>query len=148
MEQNTFLLLLTSILAAIATLFSIVAVATNGWFGSGNLFTSSNTDRTAAGALLIIGIVFLALSTVLNLMFWRGLISNSADKVKSVVLGLLVGASILIIVAYSRVIATAAVAMQVKDFSYQLATTSGILAFLSAIVFAHWLGRTSTPLVY
>ncbi|CAF0753554.1 unnamed protein product [Adineta ricciae] len=131
MEQNTFLLLLTSILAAIATIFSIVGVATDGWFGSSNLFANSNTDRTAAGALVIIS-----------------LISNSADKIKSIVLGLLVGASILIIIACSRTIAAAATAIQVKDFSYHLATTSGILAFLSAIVFAHWLGRTSTPFVY
>ncbi|CAF1670758.1 unnamed protein product [Adineta ricciae] len=148
MEQNTFLLLLTSILAAIATIFSIVGVATDGWFGSSNLFANSNTDRTAAGALVIISIVFLTVSNVLNLVFWRGLISNSADKIKSIVLGLLVGASILIIIACSRTIAAAATAIQVKDFSYHLATTSGILAFLSAIVFAHWLGRTSTPFVY
>ncbi|CAF1465120.1 unnamed protein product [Adineta ricciae] len=148
MEQNTFLLLLTSILAAIATIFSIVGVATDGWFSSSNLFASSNTDRTAAGALLIISIVLLALSTVLDLMFWRGLISNSADRVKCVVLGLLVSASILIIIAYSRAIAAAAAVIQVKDFSYHLATTSGVLAFLSAVVFAHWLGRTSTSIVY
>ncbi|UJR27082.1 hypothetical protein I4U23_008384 [Adineta vaga] len=141
MEQNAFTLLLSSILAGIATILTIIGVSTNGWPGRQQLFAYHTSNLTAAGVLLIISIFFLAISIVFMLMFWRGMISNASDKVKSVVLVFLIIASIFIVIAYSRPASK-------EFFSYHLSVSGGILAFLSAIIFTYWLGRTSVTFLH
>jgi putative Mn2+ efflux pump MntP len=138
MEQNTFALLTTLVLAAIATLFTILAVALPGW-PLGRLLNcgiACPSNYIAAGVLLIIAIVLLTVAIAFTVMFWRGLISNSSDKIKGIVLALFVICNIFIVTAYSRVI-------NPEVYSYHLAAAAGSLTFVSSILFTYWLGRTS-----
>jgi len=138
MEQNTFALLTTLVLAAVATLFTILAVALPGWpLGRLlNCVTACPSDYIAAGVLLIIAIILLTVAIAFTVMFWRGLISNSSDKIKGIVLAFFVVSNILIVAAYSRVIIP-------EFYSYHLAVTASSLTFVSSILFTYWLGRTS-----
>lgn len=135
-DENTFALLTSVFLGVLATIFTIVAVATDGWPGDVQLFKYKHTDWTAAGVLLILSILLLALAVVFILMLWRGIISNSTDVVKNLVLGFLIIAAIFIVIAYSRFSSS-------KLYSLQLAVTAGLFTFLSAVIFSFWLGRTS-----
>jgi hypothetical protein len=144
MEQNTFTLLTTLVFAAIATLFTILAVALTGWPGGIQLFNCGNLcpiGYTAAGVLLIIAIIILTVAIVFTVMFWRGLISNSSDKIKGIALALFVISNIFIVAAYSRITSP-------EFYSYHLAVTAGIFTFLSSILFTYWLGRTSVTFIH
>ncbi|CAF0891116.1 unnamed protein product [Adineta steineri] len=147
MEQNSLTLLITIVLAAVGILFTIIGVATPGWgalSGRVSLFRCGSPcvfNYTAAGVLLLIAILFLVIAIVFTLMFWRGMISNSSDIIKSIVLVLFVVAAIFITVAYSR-------ATLSNFYSYHIAVTAGNLVFLSALSFAYWLGRTSVTFVH
>ena len=135
-EQNSLVLLLSIFLAAVATLLAIIGVSTDGWPGSKQLFKYHWSDTTAAGVLLLISIVLLALAALFTVMFWRGIISNAADRMKSLILVFLISAAILITVAYVH-------PFHAKQFSLHLSVAASVLAFLSAVMFSFWLGRTS-----
>ncbi|CAF1127760.1 unnamed protein product [Adineta steineri] len=144
MEQNSLTLLISIVLAAVGILFTIIGVATPGWAGSINLFRCGSRcplNYTAAGVLLLLAILFLVIAIVFTLMFWRGMISNSSDIIKNIVLFLFLLAAIFITVAYSR-------AMPSGLYSYHIAVTAGNLVFLSALAFTYWLGRTSVTYVH
>jgi membrane protease YdiL (CAAX protease family) len=140
MEQNVFMLLATAVLGALAILFAIIGVATRAWpIGTIALFNCGNQcdyRHTAAGVLLIIAIVALAIASILTIMFLRRLISHFSDRIKAFVLSLIVLSGILIVTAYSITLPNA-------YYSYHLAVTAGILVFLSAISFTYFCGHTS-----
>lgn len=140
MEQNKVMLLVTAVFGALAILFAIIGVATEGWPSTKTqLFRLGNVggyNYTAAGVLLIIGIVFTAIAILLAILFLTQFISSSADRIKGLALALLVLAGIFIVAAYSRAVFT-------DFYSYHLAVTSGTLVFVSTIFFTYWIGHTS-----
>jgi len=140
MEQDAFMLLAAAVLGTLATLFAIIGVATRAWTGSNiglfNLVSNSERNFTAAGVLLIIAIVILAIAILFTVMFLKRLINKSSDKIKFLVLALFILAVIFIVSAYSRAVA-------ISLYSYHLTVTAGALAFLSTIFFTYWLGRAS-----
>ena len=143
MEQDKFMLSATIILAALAILFAIIGVATPGWpFGNFSLLTcgiNCSYDVKAAGALLIIAIIFLFIAGLLAIMFLQRYVQNTNDKIKVATLALLVISVIFIVAAYSCPLYK----QSASYYSYHLAVTAGILASLSTMFFTYWLGRRS-----
>ena len=142
MHNSTLHLLIAAGLTALSLLFTIISVSAPGWgFASdGTLFkcqSGSDCSRlNGAGVLLIIAIIFLAISIVLLLILARGIISMPTNSLKSLLIVFLVLAAIFIVSGYSR----ALIALNV--YSYQLAVAAAIFTFLSGMIVSYWAGRS------
>jgi hypothetical protein len=127
-------------LTAFATLFTILGVALPGWnVGQSSLFNCGivrcSDNSIAAGALLIIAIVFLVIAIALTIMFARRSTGDTPHIIKGILLALLIIAAIFIVIAYSRVIPP------YNSYSYHLTATASILTFCAALIVAYWFGR-------
>jgi len=140
MEQNVVMLLGSGIFAALAALFSIIAVATPGWSGCHTGIFSCGKYYTATGALLIISIIMLTIIFLCIAMFFRGILSNTADKIKIVVVLLLFLSGIFIVSGYSSPLHDGEVS---RIYSYHLAVAAGIFTYISTILFTFYAGHTS-----
>ena len=141
MEQNVVMLLGSGIFAALAALFSIIAVATPGWSGCHTGIFSCGKYYTATGALLIISIIMLTIIFLCIAMFFRGILSNTADKIKIVVVLVLFLSGIFIVSGYSSPLHNKDVFSTI--YSYHLAVAAGIFTYISTILFTFYAGHTS-----
>jgi hypothetical protein len=139
MEQHAVSLLVAAVLLAVSILFTIIALATPGWYGTHNYRLFRDTDTTTAGVLLVLAVILLGVCLILLLVIARRLVPQPPNLLKGLLLGFAVVAAIFIVAAYADL----TVGVLGKAYSYQLTVVSGILAFLSAIIISYWLGCTS-----
>lgn len=134
------MLLIAACFGAVAALFTIIGVSAPGWNSSGNLALfkcrGNCSAYTAAGVLLIIAIVFLAMAIALTVMVARRIIAHPTAPLKSIILSLFILAAIVIVVAYSRALVYA------QGYSYQLTAIASIFTFVSSLIVSYWIGRT------
>ena len=122
------------LIACLALIFAIISIATSGWGGRNLLKDGSNHLSTIVFAFL--AIISLILGIIFIVLFAKRLITSFSKTVKLSGVFLLALGGIFIVIAYMSYSPYFS-----SNYSYYLMVTAGILAFISSIFTAFWLGR-------
>jgi hypothetical protein len=134
-SQGSHVWIWSVVIACLALLFAILSLATAGWSGR-NLIKNCGTYCISTTILSFFGIFFLALGIVATILFATRLVTSFSTTIKLSAILLFAIAAIFIVSAYASY-----TTYNQNNYGYYLMMIAGILANISSIIVAFWLGQ-------
>ncbi|CAF1603191.1 unnamed protein product [Rotaria magnacalcarata] len=132
--SDATILTTATFITSIGALLTLIGLTTPRWLKNGyGLWNCRNVCSPSAATLTVLALIFLVISIVLLIVI---LVRLLPDKLRLIPLGLLVTATLFLIIATARYLRR----FGIIDYSFELITTAHAFAFVASVLLAFWLG--------